>query len=439
MTSVEPLSVLDTPEGEIALLSALIQARPVGLQKHWAMLSIMRMVESRLGEGRVTNEEVWSKLGTLYDLKLLDEDAADLQEAEEAEAQLGAEGVGILTNTAAATAITAARKRRRRSSIHDKPQMERPDFNLIERPSFQEEFEKRRRRTSPSPGAHLEVADEVKSPGVAKSPSELSVLDDKDHATPTNVLEEQEARAAADENTQPDVGEGPFSPTRSTRSSRGNQRTAVPGPSNRSARNRNSSPSIKDVKEEEKEDQAVQRGEEEEEEAPSESASTLSALSDGEGGVIGHLEEDLVEGDAEEAQGEGDDTIDAGTDENIEDDTETGTSVGPEDTPYKSPKGDSHSFPARDSTNSSLTASPAFKKKKPKGTTETGDVGKPSSSNAQGDKTLDGARTGKTRSTSPDKDGSKDAAAASKRLSGAAAASVKKRMENSKKGSLRRK
>ena len=279
-----------------------------------------------------------------------------MQEAEEAEAQLGAEGVGILTNTAAATAITAARKRRRRSSIHDKPQMERPDFNLIERPSFQEEFEKRRRRTSPSPGAHLEVADEVKSPGVAKSPSELSVLDDKDHATPTNVLEEQEARAAADENTQPDVGEGPFSPTRSTRSSRGNQRTAVPGPSNRSARNRNSSPSIKDVKEEEKEDQAVQRGEEEEEEAPSESASTLSALSDGEGGVIGHLEEDLVEGDAEEAQGEGDDTIDAGTDENIEDDTETGTSVGPEDTPYKSPKGDSHSFPARDSTNSSLTS-----------------------------------------------------------------------------------
>ena len=77
MTSVEPLSVLDTPEGEIALLSALIQARPVGLQKHWAMLSIMRMVESRLGEGRVTNEEVWSKLGTLYDLKLLDEDVSE--------------------------------------------------------------------------------------------------------------------------------------------------------------------------------------------------------------------------------------------------------------------------------------------------------------------------------------------------------------------------
>lgn len=73
-TSYPQIAVLDTPEGETALLRAIINARPVGMAKHWAMVSILLYLEQILGEGRVTGEEVWNKLRTLYDLDLLDED-----------------------------------------------------------------------------------------------------------------------------------------------------------------------------------------------------------------------------------------------------------------------------------------------------------------------------------------------------------------------------
>lgn len=77
MTTPFPqIAVLDTPEGETALLTAIINARPVGMGKHWAMVSILLYLEQILGEGRVTGEEVWNKLRTLYDLDLLDEDVS---------------------------------------------------------------------------------------------------------------------------------------------------------------------------------------------------------------------------------------------------------------------------------------------------------------------------------------------------------------------------
>lgn len=68
------VSVLDSPEGEIALLTAILTARPVGLNKHFAMVTILKIVEHKLGEGRVDSAEVWRKLGELYDLSMLDED-----------------------------------------------------------------------------------------------------------------------------------------------------------------------------------------------------------------------------------------------------------------------------------------------------------------------------------------------------------------------------
>lgn len=74
--SYAQIPVLDTPEGETALLTAIINARPVGMAKHWAMVSILLYLEQILGEGRVTGDEVWSKLRTLYDLDLLDEDVS---------------------------------------------------------------------------------------------------------------------------------------------------------------------------------------------------------------------------------------------------------------------------------------------------------------------------------------------------------------------------
>lgn len=78
MTTAFPqVGVLDTPEGETALLTAIINARPVGMAKHWAMVSILLYLEHALGEGRVTSTDVWNKLRTLYDLDLLDEDVSD--------------------------------------------------------------------------------------------------------------------------------------------------------------------------------------------------------------------------------------------------------------------------------------------------------------------------------------------------------------------------
>lgn len=70
------MPILDTAEGEFALLSAIIHARPVGLQKHWAMIAILRIIDAKLGEGRVTSDQVWSKLHTLYDLRMLNEDVS---------------------------------------------------------------------------------------------------------------------------------------------------------------------------------------------------------------------------------------------------------------------------------------------------------------------------------------------------------------------------
>lgn len=65
--------LLDTLEGETALLSAIIFNRPVGLHKHFKMLAIIRNLETRFG-CVFTNADVWHKLGTLYDLETLDED-----------------------------------------------------------------------------------------------------------------------------------------------------------------------------------------------------------------------------------------------------------------------------------------------------------------------------------------------------------------------------
>ena len=37
------------------------------------MIAVMRAMEARLGEGLFTSDDVWAKLGTLYDLQMLDE------------------------------------------------------------------------------------------------------------------------------------------------------------------------------------------------------------------------------------------------------------------------------------------------------------------------------------------------------------------------------
>jgi hypothetical protein len=74
-TMTAPEDVLDTPEGELALLTALIQFRPVGLSRHWAMMAILKNVQARL-RCAVTSDSIWRKLEALYDLSLLEEDVS---------------------------------------------------------------------------------------------------------------------------------------------------------------------------------------------------------------------------------------------------------------------------------------------------------------------------------------------------------------------------
>jgi hypothetical protein len=193
------LAVLDTPEGETALLRAIINARPVGMSKHWAMISVLLFLEQVLGEGRVTGEEVWSKLRTMYDLDLLDEDVSVQRcccccclwsQASLMSASLdgGAETWGTTSGRLVlmsfshfvsqsdlattsdvfaatdedASTSTSSRKRRRHlsSSIDQKSVQSEPalrsDFNLLNNRAFHEEFARRRKSShSPSPSPVL--------------------------------------------------------------------------------------------------------------------------------------------------------------------------------------------------------------------------------------------------------------------------------------------
>ena len=56
---------------DAALLRAIVKARPVGVHKHFHLLAVQRSMSVELGED-VDAREIWSKLGTLYNLQGLD-------------------------------------------------------------------------------------------------------------------------------------------------------------------------------------------------------------------------------------------------------------------------------------------------------------------------------------------------------------------------------
>ncbi|KAL7414008.1 chromatin modification-related protein EAF7-domain-containing protein [Mrakia frigida] len=79
--SSEPPHILDTPQGEIALFRALTRHRPVGPDKHFKMVGLLNVVNKSLvniegagggPEGGVTSDEIWDKLGKMFDLGKLD-------------------------------------------------------------------------------------------------------------------------------------------------------------------------------------------------------------------------------------------------------------------------------------------------------------------------------------------------------------------------------
>ncbi|KAG5440809.1 hypothetical protein PCK2_000108, partial [Pneumocystis canis] len=58
-----------TLDEEIALLRAICKYRPVGIHKHFRIISIMQ----EMGSFSIRSSDIWEKLKTLYDLELLDE------------------------------------------------------------------------------------------------------------------------------------------------------------------------------------------------------------------------------------------------------------------------------------------------------------------------------------------------------------------------------
>ncbi|OCH89901.1 hypothetical protein OBBRIDRAFT_888069 [Obba rivulosa] len=64
-------SFLDSVEGEIAFFSALMRARPVGIHRHFHVLTMCNDIQKQTGRV-VSIGEIWHKLSTCYDLDMLE-------------------------------------------------------------------------------------------------------------------------------------------------------------------------------------------------------------------------------------------------------------------------------------------------------------------------------------------------------------------------------
>lgn len=62
---------LDSVEGEIALFRAIAQARPVGMHKHFHIITLMQSIKQETGRS-LTADMIWEKLADLYNLEQLD-------------------------------------------------------------------------------------------------------------------------------------------------------------------------------------------------------------------------------------------------------------------------------------------------------------------------------------------------------------------------------
>lgn len=63
---------LSTPTGELAFFRALIQHRPVGLDKHWEMIGVALHLRDHVGEdAKIEQGELWDKYRELYDEETL--------------------------------------------------------------------------------------------------------------------------------------------------------------------------------------------------------------------------------------------------------------------------------------------------------------------------------------------------------------------------------
>ncbi|KAJ7802820.1 hypothetical protein B0H14DRAFT_2890821 [Mycena olivaceomarginata] len=67
----EPSGVLFSVAGEIAFFRAVTKARPIGLHRHFHVLNIRESIHDDTGN-LLSIEEIWAKLGALWDLEKLE-------------------------------------------------------------------------------------------------------------------------------------------------------------------------------------------------------------------------------------------------------------------------------------------------------------------------------------------------------------------------------
>ena len=63
--------VLNTVAGEISLFRSIMRARPVGIHRHVHMLAIYSSIYRETGF-KVPINDIWAKLGAMYDLDALE-------------------------------------------------------------------------------------------------------------------------------------------------------------------------------------------------------------------------------------------------------------------------------------------------------------------------------------------------------------------------------
>ncbi len=62
---------LDTVEGEIAFFRSIMRARPIGLHRHFHVLSIRTVIHQDTGR-YVSIDDVWEKLQSCYNIEALE-------------------------------------------------------------------------------------------------------------------------------------------------------------------------------------------------------------------------------------------------------------------------------------------------------------------------------------------------------------------------------
>ncbi|KAJ2615064.1 hypothetical protein H4S08_001421 [Coemansia sp. RSA 1365] len=77
-----------TPESELALYLSMVGLRPIGIHKHFRLFNIYTRLQYRLGNTDISLSDVKSRIGTLFNIPLLDEIEDDYEDDEESEKSL---------------------------------------------------------------------------------------------------------------------------------------------------------------------------------------------------------------------------------------------------------------------------------------------------------------------------------------------------------------